>query len=331
MADLLLRISELGVIDYAYFLNCNLEYENPRSIYTFLSADDSENIKNILTKKKKTHSFINVKINNQSFKIILQPLGSHYLFYATDLDLDKSHKTLIINILSVFSHHYSINNEIDRDDNQFIYNSIQKLNNQIVNKTRETEKLNQKLSKLNSILNDRLVSDPLTNLVSRYQYRDEIALALKNSTNNFALFWFIDIDDFKSINDTYGHNVGDKYLIEFANRIKKLSFENSVKMRIAGDEFGIFIPNIEDYSKENIDSFIEVFRDTVIHNIKIKDLDLPLKLSIGISVYNHDTNDIHQLIDFADFAMYQAKKEKNCLYKIFNRNDYENKKNKSGR
>ncbi|MFW5888745.1 MAG: GGDEF domain-containing protein [Bacillota bacterium] len=327
MADLLFRINNLGVIDYIYFANCNIDKEIPRSIYSIISADDSEEIQDIIKTKKKTHSFINVKINQQSFIAILHSFGSHYLFYATDIDLSKDQKSLIINLLSVLSQHCNISNQsFDKGDNEFIYNSIQKLNNQIINKTRETEKLNNKLSKLNAILNDRLVSDPLTDLVSRYQYRDEINLALKNKKNDYALFWFIDIDDFKEINDTYGHNIGDKYLIEFANRLKKLPFKNAVKMRIAGDEFGVFIPGIKDISKKNIDSLIEIFKNTVLYNIKIKELDLKLEVSIGIAIYNKDTNDIHLLIDYADYAMYQAKNKKNCLYKIFNKKEYTNKK-----
>lgn len=327
MADLLFRVNDLGVIDYTYFANCNLDKEIPRSIYTILSADDSERVKKLLHSKKKTHSFINVNINQQSFKVILQPLGSHFLFYATDIDLGKEQKTLIINILSVLSHHCSVNNKnFDKGDNQFIYNSIQKLNNQIINKTRETEKLNNKLNRLNSILNDRLVSDPLTDLVSRYQYRDEINLVIKKHKEDYGLFWFIDIDDFKLINDTYGHNLGDKYLIEFAKRIKKLPFEDAVKMRIAGDEFGIFIPGIKDISKSNIKSLVETFKDTVIYNIEIEDVTLPLDLSFGIAIYNKDTTDIHLLIDYADFAMYQAKNKKGSLFKIFNKEEYKTKK-----
>lgn len=323
MADLLFRISDLGVIDYTYYANCNLDKEIPRSIYSIVSADDSDKIQDIIKNKKKTHSFINIKINKQSFKVILQSFGSYYLFYATDINLGKEQKSLIINLLSILSYHCTIKNQAyDKGDNQFIYNSIQKLNNQIINKTRETEKLNNKLSKLNAILNDRLVSDPLTDLVSRYQYRDEINLALNNKEDDYALFWFIDIDNFKMINDTYGHNIGDKYLIEFANRLKELPFKNAVKMRIAGDEFGIFIPGIKDISKKNIANLVQSFKNTVIYNIKIDNLDLELNLSFGIAIYNKDTTDIHLLIDYADFAMYQAKNKENCLYKIFNKKEY---------
>lgn len=321
MSDFLLRINEIGVIDNTYFFNCDSKKDIPISVYLFLDSSAGELVRDCLLNNKKVTTFSTV-INEESFNVILYPVGSQFLFYGTNLKLTKNMISNLLNLLSVLAFHYSNPTTSNKGDNQFIYNSIQKLNNELLNKSREAEKLNNRLNHLNSILSDRLVQDPLTNLVSRYQYRDEIDRLLKQFPKGYGLFWFMDIDDFKSVNDNYGHNVGDKYLVEFANRLKTLPIPNLVKMRIAGDEFGLFFANITDISEKSITGLVEVFKEHVLYPIDIDGKKHDLKISIGIAIYKYHSNDIHLLIDYADFAMYQAKKSKNQIFKLFNIKDF---------
>jgi PleD family two-component response regulator len=112
---------------------------------------------------------------------------------------------------------------------QFV--KIQKLNSDLVNTQRQLKKANSALNRLNQDLNNRLVRDALTGLVSRYQYRQEIELAISRAPEKRGIFTFVDLDDFKRINDTYGHAAGDRYLKEFADRLGRLPFDSLICMR----------------------------------------------------------------------------------------------------
>ncbi|MFA6783922.1 MAG: diguanylate cyclase, partial [Sphaerochaeta sp.] len=122
------------------------------------------------------------------------------------------------------------------------FEQIQLLNNELVNAQRKLQKANIQLKHLNEELNNRLVKDPLTSLVRCYQYRSEIDRTISLQPKMLGLFAFIDIDDFKHINDTLGHAAGDQYLMEFARRLQSLDFGMAtICMRIAGDEFGLYL------------------------------------------------------------------------------------------
>ncbi|MEA5018697.1 MAG: GGDEF domain-containing protein [Erysipelotrichaceae bacterium] len=217
-------------------------------------------------------------------------------------------------------------NDLVDSDNVIIreqFERIQKLNNQLINTQRELKKANAKLNQLNDALNNRLVKDALTGLVSRYQYREEIKLAINKQPEMFGVFTFIDLDDFKRINDTYGHNVGDEFLIAFADRLKTLPFDNSICIRIAGDEFGVYIHGYNAVTAQDIKYVWDYFNANVTNNpIKLSVATEEIKCSLGMAVYGQDTKDIYELIEFADFAMYQAKKTGKNAYKQFKHEDY---------
>ena len=196
------------------------------------------------------------------------------------------------------------------------FEKIQILNSQLVVAERQLEKKNSQLKELNSVLNNRLVKDALTGLVSKYQYRDEIANMIEDNPNKLGVFIFIDIDDFKSVNDTYGHNVGDEYLIEFGKRLKGLPIDNTIHLRIAGDEFGLFTYGLDEVDETYKDNYWKIIKDNIMNRpFAIKDAQLNFSFSAGISVYGRDTKEIYELIEFADVAMYEAKKSgKNKMF-----------------
>ena len=206
--------------------------------------------------------------------------------------------------------------------NTLVFEEIQKLNNELVNKNREIAKISHKLKNMNELLSSRLIKDPLTDLVSRYQYADEIEGAINRYPDNAAFFVFIDIDNFKAVNDTYGHRVGDQYLIEFANRLKKLPLSNVVKLRISGDEFGLFVYGIDHLDAMYFDMFWHMFQDNVLYPITLEGVDLSLEVSLGIAQYKIDAIHINEMIDYADFAMYQAKHSGKNKYCLFNKEEY---------
>ena len=195
------------------------------------------------------------------------------------------------------------------DSVRFQFEKIQQLNNELVNTKRLLEKANIQLKKTNSLLHNRLVNDALTGLVSKYQYPEEMKQAIALYPDRYGIFAFIDIDDFKSVNDTYGHSAGDEYLIEFAKRLKAIPFENMICMRIAGDEFGLFVYGLSAVDSSYAGSLWEAIKRTVLMEpIKINEKLLAVSISVGMAVYGKDTENIFELIDLADQAMYLAKK-----------------------
>ena len=206
---------------------------------------------------------------------------------------------------------------------RFQFEQIQKLNNDLLNTQRQLQKANAQLKRANEVLNNRLVKDALTGRLSRYQYREEIDMLIKTSPDKKGIFTFIDIDDFKSINDNYGHNVGDIYLKIFAKRLSKLNFENAIFMRISGDEFGVYIHGYDEVNDDYIKKVWEEIEDKILSSqFEIQDNKHFIYCSAGMAVYPNDTDSVFELIEYADFAMYKAKKSGKNSYRRFNKSDY---------
>jgi diguanylate cyclase (GGDEF)-like protein/PAS domain S-box-containing protein len=148
--------------------------------------------------------------------------------------------------------------------------------------------------------------DQLTNLPNRYLLREKLNEAIIGSKQNkcqFALL-FLDLDRFKAINDTMGHEVGDQVLIEIAERLKACVEENDIISRYGGDEFSVLLPESGEQRASQ-----------VAYQILTK-LSLPLTFqhheilvtpSIGISLFPSHGENFDRLIKNADLAMYHAK------------------------
>ena len=203
------------------------------------------------------------------------------------------------------------------------FEKIQKLNNDLLNMQRQLRKANAKLKQLNDDLNNRLVKDELTGLVSRYQYRTEIDMRIKAQPEKKGIFTFIDIDQFKQVNDQHGHRTGDVYLKSFARRLQALPFPDKICMRISGDEFGLYIHGYEQVLPEDISAiWQEIRRHVTGQPIEADGLKLSIFCSAGMAVYGEDTTEIYDLIEYADFAMYQAKRSGKNAYHRFSHEQY---------
>ena len=148
--------------------------------------------------------------------------------------------------------------------------------------------------------------DPLTRLPNRY-YMNEAGKKWIMSGEPFCLL-FLDLDNFKNINDTMGHKTGDKLLINVAKRIKSSLPKETILIRHGGDEFAIFCPF------DNIEQ-IEQIALNVLQNIvkpyKIGRSEFIISGSIGISCYPKDGTKLEELLSASDIAMYKAKELKN--------------------
>ena len=148
---------------------------------------------------------------------------------------------------------------------------------------------------------ENLNIDPLTELKNRRGLNDDIHKLIKEN-HPFSLF-FMDIDHLKSINDTYGHLTGDKYLKAFADSIKSLIDRNAEFYRIAGDEFVCI------YTGKAPDKAF-----TTLSEAKFKSFDCSIPfggVSIGRADYPKDGLNKNQILSVADEAMYKNKKRKN--------------------
>jgi len=160
--------------------------------------------------------------------------------------------------------------------------------------------------------------DELTGLPNRRLFASLLTLELAQSRRykqKMAIF-FLDLDQFKDINDTLGHAAGDELLKDVADRLKSTIRESDTVARIGGDEFNIMLPNIghvediADIARKIVECFQKPFM--------IAGHELHMTTSIGISIYPDDGAGIDALLRNADIAMYHAKKEGRNTYQFYN-------------
>jgi len=151
--------------------------------------------------------------------------------------------------------------------------------------------------------------DTLTALPNRTLFQDRLAQAIvssKRKDEKFALL-FIDLDQFKKINDSLGHHIGDMVLIETAKRFKKILREEDTLARLGGDEFTIILKNIN--NEKSAATVAQKLINSMKHPIDSAGHQLHISASIGISIYPNDTTSQEDLVKFSDTAMYKAKDE----------------------
>ncbi|MFH0273494.1 bifunctional diguanylate cyclase/phosphodiesterase [Vibrio jasicida] len=154
--------------------------------------------------------------------------------------------------------------------------------------------------------------DHLTLLPNREYLRTHIDRWLGGASNPFTLM-FIDVDNFKSVNDTHGHEFGDEVLKQIAQRLKTFEAEGRLIIREASDEF-ILLVNLVD--KASINTLASDLIAYLSEPYIVKDNQFLLSCSIGIALYPSHGNNLDALLRSADIAMYQAKKERNT-YSLF--------------
>jgi diguanylate cyclase (GGDEF)-like protein/PAS domain S-box-containing protein len=159
--------------------------------------------------------------------------------------------------------------------------------------------------------------DSLTNLPNRLLFKDRLSHALKMAkrTGQQGALFFIDLDDFKSVNDVFSHIVGDELLVLLAKRIRDCLRESDTVARIGGDEFAILLEDIDQF---NVDMVAQKVVKSLSEPSKVKDDTIIITASIGISLFPQDGDTIPALMKNADLAMYQAKEHNKNTFEFFN-------------
>ena len=170
-----------------------------------------------------------------------------------------------------------------------------------------SSKISKQLNEKRNQLKHLALHDGLTGLPNRTLLSDrleQVLLQAQRTKNSFSLF-LMDLDRFKEVNDTLGHQFGDELLKMVSDRLLKSIRDKDSIARLGGDEFAILLPDTGlEGTKNCIDRIIQSM-DTP---FCINDVITESKISIGVAIYPDHGDSIHTLMQYADVAMYQAKK-----------------------
>jgi len=204
-------------------------------------------------------------------------------------------------------YHVPISLSITPVKNEFIKNLIAVV---VFSDITDSKKLENRLSKLARY-------DSLTGLANRTLFYENLSKAIsraKRHNNIFALF-FIDLDQFKKINDTLGHGAGDALLVQAAQRIQKQCREEDSLARIGGDEFTILIEDVGTIS--DIQYIVQKIIAITHEPFNLQDQEHVITISVGVATFPQSGTDIETLTRNADIAMYRAKETGRNNYQFY--------------
>ncbi|HJV45560.1 MAG TPA: EAL domain-containing protein [Bacillota bacterium] len=160
--------------------------------------------------------------------------------------------------------------------------------------------------------------DPLTNLANRQLFYDRLNHAIssaKSVENGKVVVLFVDLDQFKPVNDMYGHECGDTLLKEVAQRLRNQVPVGGLVSRLGGDEFTILLENIKGY--EEIEEIVKKILRALSKTMYMNGNAVNISASIGVSIFPDHGENPESLITNADKAMYTVKKEGKNNYQLF--------------
>jgi diguanylate cyclase (GGDEF)-like protein len=160
--------------------------------------------------------------------------------------------------------------------------------------------------------------DPLTGLPNRLLLSDRAEQALSSSVRygRKTAVMVIDIDNFKHVNDTYGHPTGDQVLQDISVRFSSSVRKVDTVSRLGGDEFIVLLPEIS--SNETLEIIAGRIMQSVSVPFSISGQEVALSVSIGIAVFSQELSGLNELIKNADMAMYAVKQQGRNGYRIYN-------------
>lgn len=170
-------------------------------------------------------------------------------------------------------------------------------------------KLEEELRISHEKLRQLAEQDPLTGLANRYEFECALQLAVARAQRDGVpiAVLLLDIDRFKQVNDTFGHDVGDKLLIEASLRLGQVVRESDLLARLGGDEFVVLMYDLHEVKQATIlaNRIVNIFAQPM----SLHEADWTVTTSVGIAVLGHSANNATDLLKCADIAMYRAKQE----------------------
>ncbi|WP_413168346.1 CHASE2 domain-containing protein [Capilliphycus salinus ALCB114379] len=172
----------------------------------------------------------------------------------------------------------------------------------------ELKRIAAELEHYNAQLKVHAEQDPLTGLANRKVFHERLAQSLEWAKNNNKLvaLFYLDLNDFKIVNDTLGHHIGDLLLKTVAQRLNACLRSSDTVARLGGDEFTVILPGVP--RKADVARVAEKILQTINQQAELEGHTVSVTTSIGISIYPLDTQYLEILIQKADDAMYQAKR-----------------------
>lgn len=159
--------------------------------------------------------------------------------------------------------------------------------------------------------------DTLTKIPNRHFFTQKLDIAFSNeeTADDCIAIIFIDLDNFKAINDAFDHNNGDVVLMDIAKRLRDNLRSTDIVSRHGGDEFVILVRNCQ--SKQALVNLVKKLQDVISKPIMFNDIEIMITASFGIAVYPSENVSKENIVQCADIAMYHAKKDGKNSYKFY--------------
>ncbi len=164
------------------------------------------------------------------------------------------------------------------------------------------------MAEAESKLRQQALSDALTGLPNRRRLSDRLShsIAIAKRNGSMVAMLYIDLDGFKLVNDSFGHNFGDMLLIRVAERLSKRIRESDTLSRLGGDEFAVVMVGLK--TVEHAELLARTLLQVIASPFEIDGQTITIGASIGICLFPNQANDESELLQFADTAMYSAKR-----------------------
>jgi diguanylate cyclase (GGDEF)-like protein len=246
--------------------------------------------------------FKNIKLSEINFKND-ESYKKFSLCFSDEIIKNQLYNTYICYIFKLKNGYYLVGSEQKPEQDEII-TKISKLNNELANMTRELQKKNIKLKNANQKIEELLRTDKLTGLSNRRHFMEYFEKMISNAKrHSFPLSLVMcDLDKFKNINDSYGHDVGDKVLENVGELLLDETRDEDLAARIGGEEFTIILNGT---SLEMGINFAERIRKKVFE-LDIRQLPKNITISLGITELKKSDNQ-ESFLKRADKALYKAK------------------------
>ncbi|MBZ7987286.1 GGDEF domain-containing protein [Campylobacter canadensis] len=322
-----------GILEYTnYHFSEEEKLMKEKKIYDDFYKEHKNNHKLFIEQVKQFYAEIGDNVSSNALQNLVEFLISWLGFHILGQDKMMAKQIELIDKgFDAQSAYYEVANSQSSQTSPLIkalnglLNVVIKRNNELLELKRNLELKVQERTRELSESNDKLqvlaLSDSLTKIANRRQLFNIMKIILKEAqTHNFVTSGvMIDLDNFKEVNDNFGHDMGDKVLIEFTNLIKESIRTDDIFARLGGDEFFILLPNTD--SKGAFVLMQNILNKIIKMRVRVGDGENDFwksSASMGIAtIYADNIKDENTFIKMTDIAVYEAKKSGKKCIKIY--------------